>query len=190
MPLFSPTDLRLLRESFRIETLYEWVKQKKVIKLRNDVYIFPDMDLGNNKIFQVANKLYTPSYISLEQALSYYSLIPEGVFQITSVTTKRKATFQTELGSFTYKTLKPQLFFGYQIVVENGYTYKIATIEKAILDYLYLNKIEGAEYFEGLRLNREIVKKELNFTDIEKTSRTYRIKGVDKKLNLLKLYLK
>ena len=41
----------------------------------------------------VANKIYSPSYISLETALSYYGLIPESVYALTSVSTRKTISF-------------------------------------------------------------------------------------------------
>ena len=50
----------------------------------------------------IANHLYVPSYISFENALSFYKLIPERVYSIRSMTTKRGKTFSTPLGNFEY----------------------------------------------------------------------------------------
>ncbi len=53
----------------------------------------------------LANKIYGPSYVSLEWALQYHGLIPERVVEITSVTTKRSKCFETPLGRFSYHRL-------------------------------------------------------------------------------------
>ena len=39
--------------------------------------------------------MYGPSYVSLEWALSYYEMIPEKVFNVTSMTTGKVKEFQT-----------------------------------------------------------------------------------------------
>ncbi len=82
--------------------------------------MFTDTPLNEETLFLIANKLYAPSYVSFEMALSYYGLIPEGVYAITSATSKKTATFQTPIGKFSYRTLKPQLFFGYNQVFVIG----------------------------------------------------------------------
>jgi hypothetical protein len=70
--------------------------------------------------------------------------------------------------------------FGYKTEVFENYTYKIATLEKAILDYLYLNpKIEAQEDFEGLRWNISELKEKLN---VEKLCE-YLVVFANKKLN-------
>jgi predicted transcriptional regulator of viral defense system len=101
----------------------------------------------------MANRIYSPSYISFEMALAYHQLIPESVYGVTSVSTRRTYKFNTSIAQFQYRTIKPQLFFGYVIVGYNGKTYKMATPEKAILDYLYINsKIKTKDDMAGLRI--------------------------------------
>lgn len=84
----------------------------------------------------IANQLVFPSYISLEYALSYHNLIPERVYQVTSITSKKTTEFENAFGVFTYHNLKPGLFFGYRGTEdENGLQVLIAEKEKALLDY-------------------------------------------------------
>ena len=53
-----------------------------------------------------------------------------------------------------YRHIKPQLMFGYALIGYQGQTYKIAEVEKAILDYFYLNPHLSSEHdFDGLRFN-------------------------------------
>ena len=70
--------------------------------------------------------------------MSYHGIIPEAVYSISSVTTNKTKTFDTPSGSMVYKTIKPELFFGYQITQHDGKPVKIASPEKALLDFLYL----------------------------------------------------
>jgi len=93
--------------------------------------------------FELAQKIYSPSYISLESALSYHQLIPEAVHTITCVTPKRAQTFTTPLGEFKYFTL-PQFnfFMGVERREENTRCFFMATPWKAITDYVYCYKKE------------------------------------------------
>jgi predicted transcriptional regulator of viral defense system len=101
--------------------------------------MFADTQLNEERLFLIANKLYVPSYVSFEMALSYYGLIPEGVYSVTSATTKKTAKFKTPIGEFAYRNFKPQLLFGYGLHRVGEQYYKLAEMEKAVLDYLYLN---------------------------------------------------
>ena len=47
-----------------------------------------------------------------------------------------------------------ELMFGYELLEHDGYRYKIAEMEKAVLDYLYFNSnINNEESYKGLRFN-------------------------------------
>lgn len=85
----------------------------------------------------VANRLYMPSYISLTCALSYYGMIPETVYSVTSVTTKGTREFETEGISYAYRTIKRRAFAGYGSIEIQGSPVLIADREKALADYLY-----------------------------------------------------
>jgi len=103
----------------------------------------------------IANYLLVPSYLSVEYALSHYSLIPERAVAYTSVTTKRTRRFDNVMGSFAYRTVKPPLFFGYAPMQADGQEFLIALPEKALLDFLYLNSgalSADAAQIESLRL--------------------------------------
>lgn len=101
--------------------------------------MFSDTQLDEETLFLIANRLYTPSYVSFESALSYYELIPEGVYSITSACGKKTSSFHTPIAEFTYKKIKSEFLFGYNLQKKGDQAYKIAAIEKAVLDYLYLN---------------------------------------------------
>ena len=58
----------------------------------------------------IANTLRYPSYISLEYMLSLYGVIPEGVYVITSITTKSSRLFTNKLGNFRYQNIKKIYF--------------------------------------------------------------------------------
>ena len=94
------------------------------------------------------------SYISLEMALSYYSLIPEYVAVITSVTTGRPGEWANEFGRFLYHHIQPRYFFGmeYRLIANEQYAH-VAYPEKALLDFIYLRKGgDAADFIQSLRL--------------------------------------
>ena len=115
------------------------------------------MQVDESYLFMLANRIYEPSYISRESALAYYLVIPESVLGVTSVSSRKTKQFDSEWGRFIYRSIKPALMFGYRVVVQEKMTkYKIASLEKAVLDSLYWNnKIESSDDFAGLRWNRQ-----------------------------------
>ncbi|HUH19229.1 hypothetical protein [Albibacterium sp.] len=105
--------------------------------LKKGLYIAgPSVTDKKPDVMLVANHLLGPSYISLETALSYYGLIPERVYEISSMTTKASRSFNTVLGMFTYTRLPlPYYSFGLQMLLLPSSQYAIiASPEKALCD--------------------------------------------------------
>lgn len=140
LEVFSLLDIKKLFPNFDNRRLFEWQDKGYLIKLRNGWYCFSDIKKGEFFSYYTANRIYSPSYISLESALSYHNIIPEAVYSICSVSTNKTMIFNTPLGEFRYNTIKPSLFWGYEIFGDYEKPIKIANAEKAILDFLYLRK--------------------------------------------------
>lgn len=127
------------------------------VKLRNSFYILKDT---RPSLSLIANRLYRPSYISLESALSFYEIIPETVYGITSVSTKATREFASEIGIFSYQKIKKEAFIGYQLKNVHGENIFIADAEKALADYLYFVDLKKVSLNDRLYL-KNINKKKL-----------------------------
>lgn len=157
-----------------------WASQGKVHQLKKGVYTLND---DERRVplppFLISNVLYTPSYVSLESALSHYGLIPERVSQVTAVSPRKTTLFQNFYGAFYYQTLKKNAFFGFDSIQDDkGLSVLIALPEKAILDKIYLDRSARpeAEYFlENLRLQ--------NYEDLNQR----RLKGFAKRFESSRL---
>ncbi len=155
--IFSLNDIKQVDPRFHRRRLNEWQIKGYIKKVIKGYYIFSDLELNENILFEIANKIYSPSYVSFEMALSYYDLIPESVYGITSASTRRTYNFKTSIAEFNYRTIKPQLHFGYEIIRYNDKPFKIASLEKAILDFFYINThLKTYVDFESLRFNKDI----------------------------------
>ena len=110
-------------------------KRGILIRLKKDLYVNNHVDISKELI---ANHLYGVSYISLETALAYYGMIPERVYAVRSITTKRAKVFTTSLGYFEYKTVSADYFsIGLrQEIIDNQYAFLIAEPTKAICDMI------------------------------------------------------
>ena len=171
-PVFSLNDLRIEGLKVFPYQLTRWVKNGYLIKLKNGFYAFSER---KDKLLNehIAFLLYQPSYLSLEWALSKYNLIPEIVYSLTSVTTRSPRIFKNELGSFIYRSIKKELFWGYRKIKENNQIYLLAEPEKALCDFLYFNsdKIKDRDDFNSFRFNE----KELQKLDQEKIKKFCKI---------------
>lgn len=190
LTIFSPSDLLLIDPNFRMPTLYDWEARGLVAKIRNDYYAFSDFMPEDKDLYLVANRIYSPSYVSLESTLSYYGIIPELVVRTTSITTNKTNSFDTKFGIYDYFTVNSSLFFGYKILEHRPHEISIAYIEKTILDYLYLNSgVNDIKDFEGLRWNKEIIKESLDFDLFEKYLIIFDNKALQKRCSVLMDYL-
>jgi len=152
--VFSLSDIRKVEAKFYRRRLTEWQAKGYIKKLRRGYYMFTDLSLNEETLFLIANRLYAPSYVSFEMALSYYGLIPEGVYTVTSASSKKTVSFKTPIAEFSYRKIKPELLFGYRMEKQRSQGYKIAEMEKAVLDYLYLNPtIVNEADFQEWRFN-------------------------------------
>ena len=93
--VFSLKDIENYFPDLNSRRLYEWQLKKYIIKLRNCWYCFNDYPEGEAFSVFIGNKIYSPSYLSLELALSIHAIIPEAVYTATSVTTNKTMVFNT-----------------------------------------------------------------------------------------------
>ena len=169
LTVFSLSDLRKIESEFDRRRLVEWQKKGYIKKIIKGFYVFSEAEITEPALFSIANTIYPHSYISFEMALTHYHLIPESVYGITSGTSKKTATFRTPLGDFIYRSLKPELFFGYVPVPYQNQRYLIAEPEKALLDFFYLNPtLLNDDDFAGLRINQDELLAKINHEKLEK----------------------
>jgi len=155
------------------KSILRWCERGELIKLKNGLYITKETyskHINTDGFLElIANKLRTPSYVSLEYALSKYGIITESVYTVTSITLKTKRTFNNLTGQYIYKSIKKSLFNGYKLEKFLSHDYYIATKEKALFDYLYFKAqtlpedISNLNIAEELRLNLDsFTKKDFN----------------------------
>jgi len=108
-----------------------------IIRVKKGLYVFGDAYRTRPYSREIlANLIYGPSCVSLEYALHYHGLTPEGSAALTSVTTKRGKQFQTPVGLFLYRTIPEAGFHvGMQRVeLDGGRAFLLAGPEKAVVD--------------------------------------------------------
>ena len=135
--------------------LSRWTSEGKLIQLRRGLYMLAGDHLRHAPHrFSIANRIQKGSYVSLQSALAFHSLIPEHVPVVTSVTTTRPRLLKTEAGTYQFRHLHPQLFFGYQAGdLGDGSSAFLAFPEKALLDLIHLTpRSDDPSFLRGLRL--------------------------------------
>ena len=150
------------------DKISELIKSEELISIRRGLYITgPKMDLPTPEPFLIANHLRGPSYVSLESALSYWNMIPERAYEISSVTIRTSKLYKTPVGRFSYQQLKiPYYSFGIKnIEYSPKQTMLVASPEKALCDKvvltpkIYLRSIKQTQEFllEDLRMDTEVL---------------------------------
>lgn len=188
--IFSKKDIEKQFPAYNKMNLVNWQKKGYIKKIRNSWYCFPEIKEIVNYNFLIANKIYKPSYVSLETALSFYGFIPEGVFLTSSVSSLKTQEYKTELGVFSYKSIKKNLFFGYKLLNFDVITIKIAEPEKALLDFLYLKKtINDIEDIKAIRFNKEEIKLLVDFKKLNNYASLFKSKKLNSKIKILEKYI-
>ena len=133
-----------------------------LIPIRRGVYAFGKrFQRQPLNLFELAQKIYPFSYVSLESALSFHGWIPEATYTVTSVSLKRSATFETPLGTFSYSRIPKLNFVEVLRVKEGNSIFLMASPVKALLDYVLVYKKEANEpfqLFESLRIDDKFFK--------------------------------
>ena len=154
---FTVADFQRLTNIKTPDTAYKRLnhleKRGVIKKVKRGLYQFLLLE-GDD--FLLANTLYSPSYVSLESALSFWGIITGFAYQITSVTPKLTRTFLVEEKEFCYFHLKPEFFWGWQ----KQASFLVAEREKAIIDYLYFGS-------KGLR-SLDVSEFDLSEVDLKK----------------------
>ena len=117
-----------------------FLKRKDILPLKNGLYIsakfFADNRSDISYSFYLANILRTPSYVSSWTALQYHNLTTEAIRSITSVTSKVTRDCETKAGTFSYQSIKKELFSDYSLV-KGKFDFFVASPSKALFDLLY-----------------------------------------------------
>jgi len=172
---------------FDRNNITRWLKKGYLVQLRQGYYSFPEYKGKPDYSMYFANRIYKPSYISLHSALSFYGIIPEAVVQILSVTSLKTTSFTNDFGEYSYKTVKENLIFGYDLKpMADNRTILLATPEKALLDLLYLYPFyNNKQEMEELRLDEDYLHNDFKKELFLEYAIRYHSKALDQRIRLL-----
>ncbi|MCK5884732.1 MAG: hypothetical protein KAG61_13660 [Bacteriovoracaceae bacterium] len=159
--IFTDEDLKLIFCDKNLSQIHNslsyYLKKQKIIKYKRGVYSLSESHLPFSELV-LAAKLYGPSYISFESALSFHGLIPEAVYEFTSACFQsKKKIFKTEAGNFSYSHSPIEPFL---LEVEEVDGVLIAAPIRALFDTVYKRKI-NYKFLENLESDLRIDLEEL-----------------------------
>ncbi len=159
--VFTDTALRCLIKGTthsRYGLIKRAIKSGEVIHLRRGLYALAKKYRRHGlNLYEIAQYIYGPSYISFESALSYHGWIPEAVYTVTSACFKRSKEVATPLGLFSYAHMPSESFYAGVLREQTSEgVFLMATPWRALLDYVYFHKKEWRGFkpvIESLRVD-------------------------------------
>lgn len=183
MYIFTLRDIKNLFPDVKEKTiknnLVRWISKGYFVRLKRNLYEFiePGSEVSVPDLY-AANRLYEPSYVSLETALSVYGIIPEVAANVTSVTTQPTRTFKSKHCCFFYRTCRSDAFTGYKLMTYEGFKVNVADKEKALVDFLYYRMRSGFPLdFDEERFNKRILKK-INWVKVYRYAKLFNEKTI------------
>ncbi len=180
--IFTPQEFKRIFSTSSYQSKYfleRQVHEGLLLRIKQGLYTLKTDQPSEEEI---ANFLYRPSYISFEYALSYYNLIPEAPYTVTSATTKPTRLFTTQHQAFSYRTIKKEAYTGYLLEKKHDRAFLIADPEKALVDYLYFATYE--KKLENERLLAKLKKEGYYRTKIIKREKLLRYTALYKRSSL------
>jgi predicted transcriptional regulator of viral defense system len=181
MLLVGPVDAEDMQRQ-----LSRWVAAGRLIRVRRGLYAFAGRDAEVRRPlhpYEIANRLVSGSYVSLNSVLSEGGLIPEYVPVTTSITTGRAGLRANPLGNYLYRHVKRSMFWGYESRdLPTGGRAFVAVPEKALVDLLYLHpEPDHPGYVEELRLqNLDRIRLDVLSTMAARCARVRVVRAVDR----------
>jgi len=165
--IFSDTTLRCLvkgTSDSRHSLVKRAIKSGEIIHLRRGLYMLSKKYKRHaTNLYEIAQNIYGPSYISFESALSYHGWIPEAVYTVTSACSKRSKEVKTPLGLFSYSHIPSGRFYtGVLREQSSEGIFLMATPWRALIDYIYFHKKEWKGFkplIESLRVDQSNLQK-------------------------------
>lgn len=131
------------------QRIHYYVNTDKLRNIRRGIYV-----KDNYSPEELACKIYSPAYISLEYVLQKEGNIFQYGSQITIISYLSR-TLNVDGHTLSYRKIKNNILFNSVGIIMDNKGVSIATPERALLDTLYLDK---DFYFDSIdNLNKEVV---------------------------------
>jgi len=166
VPYFGNVDVAQIlgKEEAQVkQILYRYLKARKIMRIKRGAYMMREFFLVHKLNFDfagmVASVIAPRGYLSTEYILHNHGVMTEAVMAYTGVTLGKTQRISSQLGSYIFRNMKPDLYGGYKKKLAWGVEIREASLGKALFDFLYLRPhgwTYGASNYdlvEDLRLN-------------------------------------
>ena len=161
--------LKIENKNYLLVYINRLKKRGELKMIKKGIYALTD----NFNFFELANKLRSPSYISLQTVLFNEGVVFQDFSNI--ITSISYNTFSINLlgKEFRYHKIKPELFSNPKGIISKN-NVKIATPERALIDLLYIFKDYHVDNPEKLnKKNLLEIAKDFGKKTFEKIKSTY-----------------
>ncbi len=125
----------------RIQSLY---KSGWFLRIKRGLYLIIEnltsRSTNDMSLLLITQALNKNSYISLHSALNYYQMFDQYATSVVAVNYKISKKYKFENNEINFVKILKKYYFGFEQARINGKLLQIATKEKALIDYLYLDK--------------------------------------------------
>lgn len=172
--VFNTQDIFKSFPKFNQVNLTNWQKKKLIVKLARGFYTFSDTNIDKNLHYFTANKIIDPSYISCQSALAYYKVI-HSYEKITSVSPSYSYEYKSGLTFFKYHKIgDSDLISELQLIRTDNYFFKIASLEKAIVDFFFFNPQFQAKFqVQKLNFNKDTIYSDVDIEKLKSITEDY-----------------
>lgn len=140
--------MNVFKESYSVSSAHNRIsliaKAGWLRRIKRGLYLIIDsltarsqMDIS---LLSIANAIVSDSYVSLSHALNYYQLFDQYSATIVSITSTANKKYIFDDYIFKYSKVKKDMYFGFTEKLIGGKKIRLAEAEKALIDYLYLDK--------------------------------------------------
>ena len=179
---FTDTEIKILLPGASDNRRYSLIKRAlakgHLVRVKRGLYCLgPKFRKQPLNLYEIANIMYGPSYVSFQSALSFHGWIPEAVHTITSASAKRSREFETPLGQFSFNHVNAHDFLAeVERKEEDGGAFFMASPERALLDYVFVyrkNWYGIAPVLDDLRVDISVLQ-ENTFQRLDALAKAYR----------------
>jgi predicted transcriptional regulator of viral defense system len=115
--------------------------------------------ISDMSLIAISQALNNDSYISLDSALNYYGMFDQYSKSIVAINLKTSKCYKFQNNNYKFVKISKKYYFGFTQVRVDGKMINMATKEKALLDYLYLDNgfYSASLVFEKFKIYKDYI---------------------------------
>lgn len=130
-------------EKLIYDVVTQLAKRGWLVRIKRGLYAISDLSTRgvlSLSSYLVANLLVTESYVSFEAALQQYGMFDQLTNKVVSISLKAYKTVRLHNTEYRFVKTKTDYYFGWQEVLIDNKTVRLATAEKALIDMVNFHK--------------------------------------------------